>query len=402
MRRPSVLILTSSIGNDHQQIASVLAEDLYKKGFDPVISDLFAESYPVMANLVQKIMKREFSFFGRMINWLYSGIQQVKTKGFLHPFYHGGKNQLYSLINEHQPVFIISTYPIQKTAYQIKLSDDSIPTYTVIADYQVNPNWINPSPAVDHYFVCSDTVKRELLKQNVSVNRITKSGIPLRTKIETTINKIDKSAVYQKYYLSPHKKIIIVHTSSQKELKNIQGLCQLLLQNPKHQIVAICEKNDNSFEKLIPLAYRYPDSFRLLENVKGVHELYSISHCLITRPSIVTLNEAAVAQVPLILTNPITDQQALNAKYFAENGAAITTNSIKETIEHIKSLSQNKGLIETMKKKLSKIHIAHSLATITNHAINHHKQAQKITVQRTNASPHRGPVPRCGDAVINV
>ena len=182
----------------------------------------------------------------------------MKSKGFLHRFYYAGKKRLYSLINEHQPVFIISTYPIQKTAYQIKLSNYSIPTYTVIADYQVNPYWINPNPAVDHYFVCSDTVKRELLKQNVSVKRVTRSGISHRTKIETTTNQIDKSAVYQKYYLSPHKKIITIRTSSQKELKNIQALCQLLLQNPTHQVVAICEKNDNLFRKADPTSLSLP------------------------------------------------------------------------------------------------------------------------------------------------
>ncbi len=356
MKRPSVLILTSNFGSDHQQIATTLAKNLNSQGFNPVISDLFNESFPVMANIAQKCLQKIHSISTRMSNWFYFGNQKLHVKGFMHLSQSLSKKRLHSLMKEHRPVFIISTYPLQQAPSIKNHINNCIPLYTIITDYQIHPCSINPNQSATRYFVCSDSVKKTLLTHTIKEKVITNSGIPLRTKFENT-KSLDTSSIYQKYYLSPHKKIITVLAGAHRTLNDIRELCQLLLQNPTHQIVAICKKNDRLFEKLIPLAYRYPDSFRLLEDVEEIHELLAISHFLVTKPNVITITEAAALQLPLILTKPTSVHEAENAHYFAEKGAAVTSSSIKETYEHIKQLSRNKVLVEKIKNELAKIHL---------------------------------------------
>jgi processive 1,2-diacylglycerol beta-glucosyltransferase len=192
--------------------------------------------------------------------------------------------------------------------------------------------------------VGSESVKSSLLKQNINEKLITVSGIPIRQEFEMPIDKI---SVYQKNHLSPNKKVITVLAGALGVLKNVKQMCLLLLNNPSYQIVVICGKNENLYESLMELALLFPESFHLFGYVEEIHELLAVSYCLITKPGGITLTEASALQVPLILYNPIPGQEAENAKHFEDNGAALVSRSLMETIAHVQRLSDNEKLVRS-------------------------------------------------------
>src|SRR5690606_18701094 len=151
----------------------------------------------------------------------------------------------------------------------------SIPTYTVVTDYCLHPYWINPF--THHYFVSTEAVKNSLLDHQISEKRITISGIPIRSQFEAPVNN---QVIYEELQLTPQRKVITILAGAFGVLKNVKELCELLIRSSTYQIIVICGKNDSLYRSLMPIAFLYPESFRLLGYVENIHELFAISDCL--------------------------------------------------------------------------------------------------------------------------
>ncbi|MBS4189933.1 glycosyltransferase [Bacillus sp. FJAT-49705] len=377
MSGPTTLILTARYGSGHLKAANVLFHELQQKGFEPVISDLFGESYPAFSTITQSLFMKSFSYGSSFYKWFYYGTNKLNSKGLSQFSRYLGRKRLLELIHEHQPNFIILTFPLHAAPFLIKKAQYSIPTYTVITDYCLHPYWINP--LIDHYFVGSESVKSSLLKYKIAENRITVSGIPIRPEFEMPIHK---ETFYQKYNISPQKKVITVLSGAFGVLKNVKELCQLLLNHPDFQIIAISGYNENLYELLMPLTLLFPKSFRLLRYVEDIQGLFAISDCIITKPGGITLTEAAALQVPLILHNPLPGQEGENAVCFSRKGAALVSRSVIESVEHVKTLLQNKEKTQNMKKALKNTFIQLSASTIIDHAIEQVRQPACKTLYR--------------------
>ncbi|MDE3839302.1 diacylglycerol glucosyltransferase [Bacillus methanolicus] len=375
MKRPSALILTARYGSGHLQAAKVLAQELNRKGFESVVSDLFGESYPAFTNLTQTLLLKSFTYGPSFYKWFYYGTNKLHSKGLVQFSKYLGRKRLLELIALYNPAFVITTFPLHTAPFFIKKSKSSIPVYTVITDYCAHPYWTNP--LIDHYFVASKSVKLSLLAKNIEEQRITVSGIPIRSSFEMDFNR---KMVYRKYKISSHKKVITILAGADGVLKNVKELCETLLQNPAYQVLVVCGRNEKLYEKLSPLVLRFPDSIRLFQYVEEIHEIFIVSDCLVTKPGGLTLTESAALQIPLILYKPVPGQEAENAKYFAEKGAALISYSNKETFDHIQRLFQDETLATKMKNSLNEIYQPFSAKTIADFAIKQIEENYVITL----------------------
>ncbi|MBD7965194.1 MGDG synthase family glycosyltransferase [Fictibacillus norfolkensis] len=374
MIRPTALILTANYGSGHVQVANVLAEELKSKGFQPVISDLFGEAHPIMSQVTQSIFMKSFSHGSSFYKWFYYGTNKLNANTITQFSRYLGRKRFLELIKEHQPRFVITTFPLHAAPFLIKKSRFNIPIYTVITDYFAHPFWINPS--IDHYFVASPSVKNGLIKHGVAENRITVSGIPIRTEFYHSVDKID---VFAKYGITPSNRVVTILAGAQGVLKNVKVLAQRLLKDPSLRVIVVCGKNKTLYEKLTPLAEQHPGSFRLFGYVDELHEVLKISHCVVTKPGGISITEAAAVNVPLILYKPVPGQEGENAKYFEEKGGALIARSADEIAENVQRLFDNKALLSGMQRSLQFIHKAHSSTLIADYAIEDVQELSQVT-----------------------
>lgn len=135
MRRPTALVLTACYGSGHIQAAKAIASELNNKGFSPVVSDLFWESYPIFSSFTQSLLIKSFSYIS-FYKWFYYGTN-INSKGLAQFSRYLGQKRLHELIAIYRPHFIISTFPLHAAPYLIKKSKYTIPVYTVITDLHV-------------------------------------------------------------------------------------------------------------------------------------------------------------------------------------------------------------------------------------------------------------------------
>ena len=204
------------------------------------------------------------------------------------------------------------------------------------------------------------------MKYSVSENKISVSGIPIRNDFET--NQID-STLYKRIKLVKSKPIITIFAGAYGVLKGVKELAIKLLQNPNNQVIVICGKNNELYKRLYPFLQEYPETFRLYSYVNEIHELFSISSCLITKPGGITLSEACALKVPLILYRPIPGQELENAQYFQKNGAAYIAYSLSETIQITNEIIQSPNRLNKMKTRLNRLYQPHATKSITDYIL---------------------------------
>lgn len=374
MRGETALILTANYGSGHVQVANVLAEELKNRGVQPIISDLFEEAHPVMAQITQSIFIKSFSHGSSFYKWFYYGTNKLNASTITQFSRYLGRKRFMELVQEHNPRFVITTFPLHAAPFLLKKSRYNIPIYTVITDYVAHPFWINPS--IDHYFVASDSVMHGLQKHDVDKNKITVSGIPIRSDF---YRPADKETLFYKYGIPPSNRVVTILAGAQGVLKNVKSLSQRLLKDPSLRVIVVCGKNKALYEKLTPLAIEHSGSFRLFGYVEELHELLKLSDCLITKPGGISITEAAALHLPLILYKPVPGQEAENAKHFQAHGAAIIAESADEIAEHVQNLFDNEQLVKRMKSGLQHIHQSRSSAIIAEHALVEIEHLSEIT-----------------------
>lgn len=365
----TALILTAKYGSGHMQTAKVLAKELTKKGYSIVISDLFEESYPSISQVTQQLLIKSYLYGHTFYKWFYYGTNKLNHKGLIHFSKYLGKKRLLELIQRYQPQFIVTTFPIHVAPTLIKKGRLLIPVYTVITDYCAHPYWINP--LIDHYFVASKEVKKAVIEYGVDEKRISVSGIPIRSEFEEDLENND---LYKKYDLKHSNPIITIFAGAFGVLKGVRELAACLLEIPDNQVIVICGKNEDLYHKLEPLVKEYPNKFLLFSYTEKIHELFSISTLLITKPGGITITEACAMNIPLILYRPIPGQELENAQYFQKNGAAYITNTLSETIEITNQLIRVSFLQTTMKTNLSRLHYPNASQSIIELILNHCQQ----------------------------
>lgn len=95
-----------------------------------------------------------------------------------------------------------------------------------------------------------------------------------------------------------------------------------------------------------------------------MHELLEIADLMVTKPGGISLTEAAVKGVPVILYNPVYGQELENAKYFSDKNAAVIVSSESELIYHVLIILNEEGLLDEMKNNIKQLSREYSAKTI--------------------------------------
>ena len=95
-----------------------------------------------------------------------------------------------------------------------------------------------------------------------------------------------------------------------------------------------------------------------------MHELLEIADLMVTKPGGISLTEAAIKGVPVILYNPVYGQELENAKYFSDKKAAVIVSSESELIYHVLIILNEDGLLEEMKDNIKQLSRPYSAKTI--------------------------------------
>ncbi|MCL1948150.1 MAG: glycosyltransferase [Turicibacter sp.] len=360
-----VLILTAPFGSGHLQVSGSLVAQ-FQKNPNTVVEeyDMYSNEYPMITKTMQKAYLKTYAPIGkdiyRMLYYTSSqAIDQTLYAKLFKPLMDFGKENLRQKIRDFSPDLIISVFPVT-SLYKLLRKELKIPLYTVITDYYANGLWLYKDAR--RHFVATNRIAKWGTEKGWDHRQFALTGIPIHPKFYETL---DAESLYRKYRISAKRRTLLISAGTHGVLPGVGEMASQLIEDNYLQVIVVCGKNERLYHDLKGIP-NPAGRLVVLGYTQDMHELLEISDILITKPGGISLTEAAVKGVPVLLYKPVYGQEMENAKYFSEHSAGIIASNRTELMGAIFSLLDNPAYLEQMKENISKLAQPHSAEKIVN------------------------------------
>ena len=358
-----ILILTAPFGSGHLQVSSSLTEEFLKH--DNVIVeeyDLYSEEFPTLSKTIQKAYLKTYKPIGKDIYRMLYYASSYACQDSIHskiikPYLEFGIRSLRNKIRSFEPDAIISVFPVTPL-YTLEERDFKIPIYTVITDYYASRLWF--CKGARRHYVANNRMVAWGVANGLTQNQFMLTGIPINGKFYQNLNKEE---LYKKYDLNPSKHTVLVAAGAHGVVSHVDDIAQRLASQPEIQVVVVCGNNTKLYDHTIELTNEF-DNLKVLGYCKEMHELLEIADLMITKPGGISLTEAAIKGVPVILYNPVYGQELENAKYFSDKHAAVIVSNETELIYNVLIILNEDGMLEEMKDNIKQLSRPYSAKVI--------------------------------------
>ena len=367
-RIKKILILTAPFGSGHLQVSGALVKEFQKYGDIEVEEyDLYSEEFPTLSKTIQKAYLKSYKPIGKDVyRMLYYGANQAiydtMHAKLIKPYYEFGIRTLRNKLKVYQPDAIISVFPVT-SLYRLEDKGFKIPMYTVITDYYATGLWLYKG-ARRHY-VANNRIIAWGVANGLTQNQFLLTGIPVNDKFYESLHK---EAIYKQFDLDSTKKTIVVAAGTYGVVSRVSDIAEKLVTQTELQVVVVCGRNEKLYEEASDLPKRYKN-IKVIGYCKEMDKLLEIADLMITKPGGLSLTEAAIKSVPVILYNPVYGQELENAKYFADKKAAVIVTSEPELIYNVLIILNEEDMLNQMKHNIKSLACDYSAKRIVQDVI---------------------------------
>jgi len=349
-RAPSVLVLSASYGGGHQRVAEVL-EATWRRSLPQVqveVVDFFERFVnPAVNRLTRTLYVRSVRHAPRLWGAFYYATGNIPPDSAAQRLINRlGKARLLAHLREHGPHLVVSVHPTPAGSLSELKGEGkaSQPSAVVLTDYAVHSQWIHPH--VDLYCVASEEVRAGLVDLGVPAQRIRVTGIPVDPAFA---EPLDRREVARRLGLEPARTTVLVMAGAYAMLGGILEVHRVLLTLPHRvQAVFVCGRDQALVERLRQRSRRRPD-FHVHGFVSNVHEWMAAADLLVTKAGGITVSEALVRELPMVIYRPIPGQEEWNTRMLVTAGAAHVARGPEELARVLERLLADPAALESMR-----------------------------------------------------
>lgn len=348
------LILSHNTGGGHNSVSSALKEEFDKNGIECNV----AYANIPMSGVTYTKTSKKFSIYDEMIKaapHLYKAIYilgnmysklNVKSPLYGYNMIYAKNLEKYIIDNNIDLVIATHLFPGETITFLNKRNRD-IHFVVVNTDYIFIPlmNEICPN----YYIIPAKDLKNEFTKYKIEKKKLLPFGIPVSSKFKKRIPKEDAR---KKLGLPLDKKIILLMTGSMG-FGRINLVIDDIIEKYRNSthIVVLCGSNSRLKARL---EKRYKFNLEALSYKNNVEEYMDACDVLLTKPGGISITEAAVKNVPMIMNRPIPGWEEINAEYFEKHNMAYYPKRRKDLIKYLDIIFNDKAKVNKMKIAQSK------------------------------------------------
>ena len=321
MKQKRYLIVTASIGSGHIKAAEAIRDALRQQDSSASVHilDFMAKKVSWLNWLMKAIYLRMLALVPNLYEFCYrvTGGEQggSRTRGFLAWVMARAMRRI---IDKYRPDVLICTHPFPEGAasYLCRKPHDFY-FATVMTDYSVHQIWLYPH--VDGYFVATEDMRREMLKQGFAEHQVIATGIPISPMILSRPNQpaLTDAALAED---CP----VLLFMGGGLGLGGIdEAIAELDALDIPMQIVVVTGYNRVLAEKLRIFSETARHKVCIIGYTDQVPALMARATLLISKPGALTISEAMALGLPMLLHEPIPGPETENAIHAARMGAAI-------------------------------------------------------------------------------
>ena len=354
-----VMILSVTAGNGHNATAKAIGDMLISKGAEVKIID----TYEYVNKVVQKAIDKGYTLSIKHTKELYRlGYRFAEDYGSERVINHLnlinlmniiGVSKFSDILYDYSPDVIVCThvFAAQLVNELKKRNLTDVFTIGIITDYTIHPYWENV-PFINKIVLASSLLEYRAIKRGISKECLLSYGIPVNPKFNENISK---EIACKELGIEISKPTVLLMGGGLgygKYLKTIKKLCKMDIDM---QLLVVCGSNKKQFDDIQFYLSRYTGSIKiyLYSFVNNVDIMMSVSDCIITKPGGLTVSEALVKNLPLILIKPIPGQEERNTEFLLNSGVALKSSSTSYVDECVYQLLRNNVQRERMRETMN-------------------------------------------------
>lgn len=397
-----ILIMTASTGGGHNRAARAIMEEIEKLEIGEEIECKVIDSFKAVNSAMDALISRGYEMSAKYTPLAYGKVYSLSDMKIFshnefksHPIAILMARKLKKIIAEERPDIVISThaFPIValsriKRAYygDIEYSDDTsfneffeedddsedisfFPVLiSVLTDYTAHAAYLQNE--VDYYICGDEFVKELLIEDGIEEEKIKPYGIPVE---KSFLESRSRDEVFSELGLNPNKTTVLLMGGS-FGAGNIKGSFEELISIDRDlQILVITGRNQSLKNNLDEYVSNMYDSsnVKVVGFVNNMNDILSNIDILVTKPGGLTVTEALLKKVPMIIPYYIPGQESENLDFLTNCGVAIRTTKkftlksvVKVLVDNPDRLKRMRGNIGMIRKLDSSENIAKLSAEI--------------------------------------
>lgn len=349
-----VLILTVSAGYGHTATAKSIEQRLIDRGIPTECIDV----YQYVNKLISETIDKSSLLYAKYTPEVYRLIYQYLDSGALDDRFNlmSFINALCTfkfekLLREVAPEFIICTHVFAaQLVHELKKKGRCrAQLLGICTDYTIHPYWETLS-TMDHFIIASEALVYRAVKKGIRRDIIHPFGIPVHPKFYRHMEKDE--ARRQLGFESDSKVVLLMGGGLGYGLVDDEA-GKILSVRQKIELAVVCgnnHKQQSDFERLrdnMPFARIHVYGF-----VDNVHEMMDAADILVSKPGGLTVTEALLKGLPMVVINPIAGHEERNLEFLLNQGACVRAERSFPLDEAIAMLLNDSQRVEDMKRRI--------------------------------------------------
>ncbi|MBK1468545.1 MGDG synthase family glycosyltransferase [Parvimonas parva] len=340
------LILTASFGGGHNRASNNIKEKLVKRGFEVEEIDLLKEISEKLDSLLVGGYLGIVTKTPEIYGLIYKGTNLTTHQNvFSKPILNILSSKILPILEEKKPNVVIGTHVfaigVMEHIKQKEYYD--VPFISVITDYVTHKMYF--SDYVDYYIVASEFTKNKMIEDGIKKEKICAFGIP-----------IDDSFKIRHYEKKDGFNILTVFGSL--GIDDFSDYIMPILDIAKDvKLTMVCGRNEELKEKLEKKYSLFIDENRLevLGYTNEIARLMEENQILVTKPGGLTVTEAIVKNIPLIIPFFIPGHEEENKNFIVEEEIGVYAEGVESVVKEIKKFYKNRRRVEYMALNMKEI-----------------------------------------------
>ncbi|MHB8177394.1 MAG: MGDG synthase family glycosyltransferase [Vulcanimicrobiaceae bacterium] len=354
------------MGVGHVAAARAIGAALRERNPDAEIDEV--DSYEYAALVVSRIVSdgyvRMVTTVPQMYRYVYHRAERASHVGPLRAWAHQfTASNLRPLLQRLRPDAVVCThaFPCGAMAEYQRRYADAPPVVGVVTDYALHAFWVHRS--IDAYAVATPELAQQLRVLGLPPDRVAATGIPVHPRFAAAVLPQARHDLG----LPLDRRVVLVMGGG----LGIGPLARVLkaLDDCREPIcaVALVGNNEPLRRRLVRAADALGYPVRVVPFVENVETYMRVADLLVTKPGGLTLAEALVTGVPLVLVHPLPGQEERNAAVVVAAGAAVRAPRVDGVGELVSTLLRNPWRLRAMciaAQTLAQPHAAERIADI--------------------------------------
>ena len=354
------LILSCNTGEGHNSCAKAIREIYENNGTDCDITDGLAFVSEKASDFISWGHTFVYRRLPGLFRWGYSSAEKhsdaLSEDSRVYALFSKGVERLYQYIceNRYETVICVHVFTALMVTELKRRYDLPLKTAFVATDYTCSPG--TKDSDLDVYFIPDKRLAEDFICENIPPEKIIASGIPIRQMFYRKTENPKEALGF------PSDCNHMVMMCGSMGCGPIEDIAEVLAECMKENqiLTIICGINKNLRQKLEKKCGG-EQNIRIEGFVKDMSAMLDSADLYLTKPGGLSITEAAVKRIPMVLINAVAGCEAYNLDWFLKNGTAVTAETTGNLVKNCIALLSDPGRLRGMKN-------AYSLLTQSNAA----------------------------------